>query len=233
MLGTIVNSIAIIVGGLLGLLFGNSIPDKMKSTILQGLGLSIILIGMSMALQTKNTLVVIGSMVIGGIIGEWIDIEKQLERFGQWLEKALVRNNHGGNFTKAFVSSSLIYCIGAMAIMGALESGLKGNHEILFAKAMLDGISAIVFASSMGIGVIASVIPVFIYQGGITLSAGLLQGILSTPVITEMSATGGLLIVGIGLTILEIKEIKVGNLLPGIFIAIPLTILSSYFKIGG
>lgn len=233
MLGTIVNSIAIIVGGLLGLLFGNSIPDKMKSTILQGLGLSIILIGMSMALQTKNTLVVIGSIVIGGIIGEWIDIEKQLERFGQWLEKVLVRNNHKGNFTKAFVSASLIYCIGAMAIMGALESGLKGNHEILFAKAMLDGISAIVFASSMGIGVIASVIPVFIYQGGITLSAGLLQGILSTPVITEMSATGGLLIVGIGLTILEIKEIKVGNLLPGIFIAIPLTILSSYFKIGG
>lgn len=232
MLGTIINSVAIIVGGLLGIIFGNALSEKMKTTLIQGLGLAILLIGTSMALQTKNTLIVIASLVIGGIIGEGIDIERRLQQFGQWLEKILARGKKQGNFTKAFVTASLIYCVGAMAIMGALESGIKGVHDILFAKAMLDGISAIVFASSMGIGVIASVIPVFLYQGGITISAGLLQGVLSTPVITEMSATGGLLIIGIGLTILEIKEIKVGNLLPAIFMAIPLTMLFNVLHIG-
>jgi len=228
-LGTIVNALAIIVGGLVGMLFGKALPEKMKNTVIQGIGLAVILIGLSMALQSKNTLVVIASLVLGGILGEWIDIELRLQQLGQTLEKILAKGGKGGNFTKAFVSASLIYCVGAMAIMGSLESGLKGVHDILFAKAMLDGVSAIVFASSMGIGVLVSAIPVFLYQGGITLSATLLQGLLSAPVIAEMSATGGLLIVGIGLNILEIKEIKVGNLLPGIFMTIPLTMLYARF----
>jgi len=225
MLGTIVNSIAILAGGLIGLIFGKALPEKMKKTVIQGIGLAILLIGISMALKTNNTLVVIASLVLGGILGEWIDIELRLKQLGTILEKVLAKGNNSGNFTKAFVTASLIYCVGAMAIMGALESGLKGTHDILFAKAMLDGVSAIVFASSMGIGVLVSAIPVFIYQGGITLSAALLQGLLSDPVVAEMTATGGLLIVGIGINILEIKEIKVGNLLPGIFLAIPLTLL--------
>lgn len=229
MLGTIVNALAIIVGGLVGMMFGKALPEKMKNTVIQGIGLAVILIGLSMALQSKNTLVVIASLVLGGILGEWIDIELRLQQLGQTLEKILAKGGKGGNFTKAFVSASLIYCVGAMAIMGSLESGLKGVHDILFAKAMLDGVSAIVFASSMGIGVLVSAIPVFLYQGGITLSATLLQGLLSAPVIAEMSATGGLLIVGIGLNILEIKEIKVGNLLPGIFMTIPLTMLYANF----
>lgn len=233
MLGTIVNSLAIIAGAIIGILFGQALPEKMKKTVIQGIGLAVLLIGISMALQTKNTLIVIASLVIGGIIGEWIDIEYRIQQLGNWLEKTLSKGKSQGNFTKAFVTTSLIYCVGAMAIMGALESGLKGEHSILYAKAMLDGISAIVFASSMGIGVLASVVPVFLYQGGITLSASLLQGLLSAPVIAEMTATGGLLILGIGLNILEIKEIKVGNLLPGIFVAIPLTILFARFQIGG
>lgn len=229
MLGTIVNSLAILAGGLAGMLFGKALPEKMKNTVIQGIGLAVLLIGLSMALQSKNTLVVIASLVLGGIIGEWIDIEFRLEQVGRWLEKFLAKSSNSGHFTKAFVSTSLIYCVGAMAIMGSLESGLKGVHDILFAKAMLDGVSAIVFASSMGIGVLASAIPVFLYQGGITLSATLLQGLLSDPIIAEMSATGGLLIVGIGINILEIKEIKVGNLLPGIFMTIPLTLLFAKF----
>lgn len=233
MLGTIVNSLAIIAGAIIGILFGQALPEKMKKTVIQGIGLAVLLIGISMALQTKNTLIVIASLVIGGIIGEWIDIEYRLQQLGEWLEKKLSKGKSKGNFTKAFVTTSLIYCVGAMAIMGALESGLKGEHSILYAKAMLDGISAIVFASSMGIGVLASVVPVFLYQGGITLSASLLQGLLSAPVVAEMSATGGLLILGIGLNILEIKEIKVGNLLPGIFVAIPLTLFFARFQIGG
>lgn len=232
LLGTIVNTVAILFGGLLGLLFGQALPDKIKKTVIQGIGLAVLLIGGSMALETKNTLVVIASLVLGGIVGEWIDIELRLQQFGQWLESKFSRNGQGAGFTKAFVTASLIYCVGAMAIMGSLESGLMGNHTILYAKSMLDGISALVFASSMGIGVLVSAIPVFLYQGLITISAGLLQGVLSSQVIIEMGATGGLLIVGIGLNILEIKEIKVGNLLPGIFIAIPITILFSMLHLG-
>ena len=233
MLGTIVNTLSILFGGLVGILFGQALPEKMKKTVIQGIGLAVLLIGGSMALQTKNALVVIASLVLGGIVGEFIDIEHRLHQFGQWLERKFSKNSQGTGFTKAFVTASLIYCVGAMAIMGSLESGLKGNHTILYAKSMLDGISALVFASSMGIGVLASAIPVFIYQGLITLAAGLLQGVLSAQVITEMGATGGLLIVGIGLNILEIKEIKVGNLLPGLFIAIPVAILFTRLNIGG
>ncbi|MDP4125542.1 MAG: DUF554 domain-containing protein [Bacillota bacterium] len=232
MLGTIVNTLAIVLGGLLGLLFGQALPEKMKRTVIQGIGLSVLLIGSSMALQTKNPLIVIASLVIGGIIGEGIDIELRLQHLGGWLEGKLSKGGPAVGFTKAFVTTSLIYCVGAMAIMGSLESGLKGNHNILFAKSMLDGISAIVFASSMGIGVLVSAIPVFFYQGAITLTAGLLQGVLSPQVISEMGATGGLLIVGIGINILEIKEIKVGNLLLGIFIAIPITILFTKLRLG-
>lgn len=232
MLGTIVNTLAIVIGGIVGLLFGHALPEKMKSTVIQGIGLSVLLIGCSMALQTKNSLVMIASLVIGGILGEWIDIELRLKNFGEWLENKFARNGEESGFTKAFVTASLIYCVGAMAIMGSLESGLKGNHNILFAKSMLDGISALVFASSMGVGVVVSAVPVFLYQGAITLGAGLLQGILSGSVITEMGATGGLLIVGIGLNILEIKEVKVGNLLPGIFLAVPITLLFTKLHLG-
>ncbi len=232
MLGTIVNTIAILLGGLLGLLFGQALHDKIKKTVIQGIGLAVLLIGGNMALKTENPLVVIASLVLGGIVGEWIDIEHRLQQLGNWLERKFAKNGQGTGFTKAFVTASLIYCVGAMAIMGALESGLTGNHTILYAKSMLDGISALVFASSMGVGVLASAIPVFLYQGLITFSAGLLQGVLSSQVITEMGAAGGLLIVGIGFNILEIKEIKVGNLLPGIFIAIPITILFTRLHLG-
>ena len=230
--GTIVNTIAIVVGGLIGLLFGQAFPEKIKKTVIQGIGLAILLIGGSMALQTKNPLVIISSLVLGGIIGEWVDIELRLQNLGQWMERRFAKKGQGTGFTKAFVTTSLIYCVGAMAIMGSLESGLNGNHNILFAKSMLDGITALIFASSMGIGVLVSALPVFLYQGAITIAAGLLQGILSAQVIAEMSATGGLLILGIGFNILELKEIKVGNLLPAIFIVVPITLLFTKFHLG-
>lgn len=223
MLGTIVNVAAIFFGGIIGLLFGKALPDKMKNTIIQGIGLAVILIGLSMALKTNEALVVIASLVLGGIIGELIDIEYQLEKCGNWMARRSSKGDGNSNFTKGFVSASLMYCVGAMAIMGALESGLKGQHDILFAKSMLDGISSIVLASSMGIGVLVSALPVLIYQGGITLLAVFLQGVLTDAVVAEMNATGGLLIVGIGINLLGIMEIKVGNLLPGIIMAIPLT----------
>ncbi len=232
MLGTFVNTIAIVFGGLVGLLFGQAFPEKIKKTVIQGIGLAILLIGGSMALQTKNPLIIISSLVLGGIFGEWIDIELRLQHFGQWLERKFAKKGQGTGFTKAFVTTSLIYCVGAMAIMGSLESGLNGNHNILFAKSMLDGITAVIFASSMGVGVLVSAIPVFVYQGSITMAAVLLQGILSPQVIAEMSATGGLLILGIGFNILELKEIKVGNLLPAVFIVVPITLLFTKLHLG-
>lgn len=234
MLGTIVNTGAILFGGLLGFMFGHILPDKVKKTVIQGIGMAVLLIGGSMALKTQNTLVVITSLVLGGVVGEVIDIELKLQQFGQWLENMLSKNGHGQgkSFTKAFVTASLVYCVGAMAIMGAFESGLTGNNSILYAKSMLDGVTAIVFTSSMGIGVIASAIPVFLYQGILTISAGALSGVLSTQVINEMGATGGLLILGIGMNILEIKEIKVGNLLPGLFMAIPITVIFAKLHLG-
>ncbi|NLO97370.1 MAG: DUF554 domain-containing protein [Peptococcaceae bacterium] len=227
MLGTGVNVIAIVAGGLIGTVFGKIIPEKMRSTILQGLGLAIMLIGLQMAIKTGNMLVVIASLVLGAITGELIDIEEKLNRLGKHLETRLSRQRHG-RFTKAFVTASLVYCVGAMAIVGALQDGLNGDHSILFAKSALDGITAVIFSASMGIGVIFAALPVLIYQGSISLFAGALQGILSDPVVLEMGAVGGLLILGIGINMLKIKEIKVANLLPGIFIVIPVVIMFEY-----
>ncbi|MGI5902386.1 MAG: DUF554 domain-containing protein [Desulfitobacteriia bacterium] len=228
MLGTIVNFFAIIFGGLIGLLFGRIIPEKLKNTIIQGIALVVILIGLQMALKTENFLLIIASLLLGGLIGEVLDIEACLYKAGNWLEKKLSGFFEQNNFPKAFVTASLIYCVGAMAIVGALEGGLNANHSILFAKSALDGITAIVFAASMGSGVIFSAIPVLLYQGSIAILAGFLQGVFSDLLILEMSAVGGLLILGIGINLLEIKEIKIGNLLPAIFILIPLFFLSSF-----
>lgn len=223
MLGTLVNTAAIICGAAFGLLFRRGIPERVSCTIMQGIGLAVILVGLSMAMQTKQILVVILSLVLGGLTGELLNIEGGLARLGRWLESKV--GGTAGDVGKAFVTTSLIYCVGAMAIMGSIEDGLNGNPQILFTKAALDGISAVVFASTMGLGVAFSAVPVFLYQGSITLLASLVKGGLSPAAVAEMTATGGLLIVGIALNILGIKEIKVGNLLPAIFYAVPLTFL--------
>ena len=227
-LGTTVNFIAIIIGGLVGVFFGKYFSEKLKNTVIQGIALTVLVIGLQMALKTNNILIVILSLVLGGVIGETIDIQARLNGLGNYLERKL-SSQGDGQFTKAFVTTSLIYCVGAMAIVGALEDGLNANHSILFAKSALDGISAIIFASSMGIGVIFSAVPVLLYQGSLALFAGGVQGLLSEAVVVEMSAVGGLLIFGIGITMLGIKEIKVGNLLPGIFLAVPLVLIFQFF----
>lgn len=217
MWGTIVNALAIIAGGILGVIIGQKVSKSMGDTLMQGIGLAVMLIGVQMALTTQNILIMIGSLVVGGAIGELLELEARLERLGKRLEET-VKDREGG-VAKAFVTTSLIYCVGAMAIVGSLESGLHHNHQILYAKSMLDGISALIFASTMGVGVVFSAGPILIYQGGIALLAGALQPLLTQAVITEMSAAGGLLIMGIGLNVLNIKLIKVGNLLPAIFVA--------------
>jgi len=214
MLGTIVNAVAIICGGLLGLLFRKGIPEGYKNTVMQGLGLAIVLIGLRNALKSDDLLVIILSLAIGGVIGEFAGIEAGLERLGRRLESHFAGEKDA--VAKGFVTASLMFCVGSMAIVGSLESGLTGNHQTLFAKSTLDGIISIVFASTMGFGVLFSAVPVFVYQGVITLTATLIKPLLVPAVINQMTATGGLLIAAIGLNVLGSARIRVGNLLPAI-----------------
>ncbi|MCM8709874.1 DUF554 domain-containing protein [Clostridium sp. SYSU_GA19001] len=218
MLGTIVNCAAIILGSLVGFIFKGGIPERINETIMKGLALCILIIGVTGAIKSENTLLVICSVVIGAFIGEIIDIDKWLKRLGDSIESRL--QGKGGKVSEGFVTASLIFCVGAMAIVGSLNSGLKGDHEILYTKAMLDGISSIMFTSTLGIGVALSAVCVFLYQGVITVAASLLQGILTQPVITEMSAVGSLLIMGLAFNMMNIGKIKVANMLPAIFIPI-------------
>lgn len=228
MIGTIVNAVAIAVGSLTGMLLRGGIPEKVNDTIMKGIGLCVLLIGISSALKVDNTIVIIFSMVIGGIAGELIDIDKKLNNLGDRVEAKL--KGKGGKVSEGFVTATLVYCIGAMAIVGSLESGITGNHQTLFAKSVLDGISSIVFASSFGIGVALSSISVFIYQGIITMAASALQGVLVESVINNMTAAGGLMIFAIGLNMLGITKIKVANLLPGIIIPVLYYMIIPLFK---
>ena len=218
MLGTIVNSIAIIAGAFVGILLKKGIKEQYTKTIMDGMGLSVVVIGIMGAIKMDNLILVIASIVVGSIVGEMLDLDKRLENLGNNMEKRFGKGD--SNFSKGFIMASLVYCIGAMAILGALESGLAGNHETLYAKSVLDGISAIIFASTLGIGVAFSAVAVFVYQGAITILASSVKDLLTPIVITEMSAVGGILIMAIGVNILGIKKIKIANMLPAIFIPI-------------
>lgn len=183
---------------------------------MDGIGLTIVVIGIMGSIKSQNTILVIISIVLGSIIGEAINIQKKLDNLGDRLESYFGKGD--SNFSKGFVTASLIYCVGAMAIVGSLESGLSGNYSTLFAKSIIDGITSIILASTLGIGVAFSAIPILLYQGSITLLATYLKDLLSEQAITEMTSVGGILIIAIGINILGIKKIKVGNMLPAIFI---------------
>ena len=225
MLGTIVNALAIIGGCLIGLIVKGRLTEKISSTIMNGLALCVLYIGISGALKGNDTLQMIICIAIGALIGEIIDFDKKLNDLGDMIEKKINskrkdKSNEKISISEGFVTSSLLFCVGAMAVVGSLESGLQGNHTTLFAKSILDGVSSIIFASSLGIGVILSSIAVFVYQGSITLLAGGLKAVLTDTVISNMSAVGSLLIVGLGFNMLGASKIKVANLLPAIFIPI-------------
>lgn len=220
MLGTIVNCIAITVGCIAGLIIKGRIPEKVSTTIMNGLALCVIYIGISGALEGKDTMQMIICIALGALVGEVIDIDRILNKLGDYFESKVKKGNNKVSISEGFVTASLLFCVGAMALVGSLESGLQGDHTTLFAKSILDGISSIIFASTLGIGVLLSVGTVFIYQGGITLGAVFLSGMLSTAVITNMSAVGSLLIIGLGLNVLGVTKIKVANLLPAVFIPI-------------
>lgn len=216
MLGSLVNAASIVIGSLVGVLINKGIKEEYKKLIMDGVALTVIIMGIMGAIESQNFILVIISMVLGSIIGQAIGIEEKLDKLGNRLEERFGKGN--SNFSKGFVTASLVYCIGAMAIIGALESGLTENHSTLFAKAVLDGITAIIFASTLGIGVAFSAVPVLLYEGFISLLASSLSSLFSTEAITEMSAVGGILIMAIGLNILGIRKINVGNMLPAVFI---------------
>ncbi|MGB9679073.1 MAG: DUF554 domain-containing protein [Thermoanaerobacteraceae bacterium] len=229
MLGTVINSAAIIVGGILGSLLKVGISERFKTIVMQGVGLSVMIIGISNGLKFSNLMIVIISIVVGGIIGEALNIEGFLNKLGNILQSKFSKKE-GSTFSEGFVTASLVYCIGAMAIIGALKDGLTKDHSILFAKSVLDGISSVIFASTFGVGVIFSSISVFLYQGLISLGASFLQPVLISSVVDDMTSVGGILIFAISLNMLEIKNIKIGNFLPAIFIPFLYQLLIGIFK---
>jgi uncharacterized membrane protein YqgA involved in biofilm formation len=217
MIGTLVNAAAIMAGGTVGLLLKKGIKDSYKTTVMQAISLTVILIGVRSALNATDLLGVIVCMAVGSLLGEAMKIEDRLEAFGAYAEKRFSRSSNGG-FSKGFVTASLVFCVGSMAIVGALESGLTGNHDTLFAKSLLDGITSVVFASTFGGGVVFSALPVMVYQGTITMGASLLKPFLTPGVIAQMSGVGGLLIAAIGINMLRLAHIRIGNMLPAIFL---------------
>lgn len=216
MLGPVVNGVVIVICALAGKFFVKGLSGRFEEIIKKAIGLSIMYIGISGAMENNRVMLLIVSMVAGSIIGEWINIDKGMNKLGMWAEK---RFGFGeGNFAKGFVTASILFCTGSMAIVGAMQSGLQGNHEMLYAKSILDGVIAIVFTSTMGIGVAFSAVPVFLYEAAIALGAGYIKDWLTPEIITEMSAVGSLLIAALGFNFLEVKEIRVANMIPAIFL---------------
>lgn len=222
MIATIINAGLVLVGSLIGLLFKKHISDRFSKVVTQALALCVAAIGISMAVKSNDMLCVIICMVIGVLAGEALKIEERLDGAGEFLRRKLVKDGGNSRFTEGFVTATLLYCVGAMAITGSIEAGLNHNYSIIVSKGVIDGVTSITFAATMGIGVAFSIIPLIIYQGVITLLAAVVGPYLPLEVITEMSAVGGLAIVGIAINMLNIPnlKIKVGSMLPAIFLPI-------------
>lgn len=219
--GSIVNALAIIGGSLVGCWLQTRFPERIRAIVFQGLGLCVLLIGIQMALKVENILIVIFAILLGGITGELLRLDMVFERLGDRFKKLIKSKN--ANFTEGLITASLIYCIGAMAIIGSLEEGINGNMEILLTKSILDGFASIALAASYGVGVLFSFIPVLLYQGAITIGSGFFQQYFSDIMIVQITACGGLLIVGIGINLLELTEIRLANLLPSLGYVVLLT----------
>jgi hypothetical protein len=223
MLGTFINTGAVILGSIIGLLLHKRLPKNITTIVFQGIGLFTLFLGFSMALKTSNYLILIFSIVIGSIIGQLLSIDRALDHFSNLLKTKISTDNE--KFSDGFVTAFLLFCMGSMTILGAFEEGLGGRPNLLLTKSVLDGFSSIALSAGLGVGVIFSVIPLLIYQGGLTLFAGWLGQFFNDIVINEISAVGGLILVGLGINILEIKKIKVINMLPGLLVAVILAYL--------
>ncbi|MFW6389774.1 MAG: DUF554 domain-containing protein [Halanaerobiales bacterium] len=223
--GTIVNVFAIIFGSIIGVSFKNIFSERIQKTVMHGLSLTVVLIGVQMALKANNILVIIISLVVGGVIGELIRIEKYLNNIGISIKKKFENKIDNQLFVQGFVDASLIFCVGSMAIMGSIQDGLTNNPILLYQKSLLDGIASIAFAATYGTGVLFSALPVLLYQGTITIMAAYADKYMTGAMISETEAVGGLLIIAIGLNIMGVTKIKTGNMLPSLLIVILLTII--------
>ncbi len=218
--GTLVNSAAIIAGSAVGVLLGRFIPEHLSDTVEKGVALCVLYIGVDGMLAGENTLVSILSIVLGALLGELLRLDDRIHALGSWVERKLGGKQSKTSLSEGFVSASLLFCVGAMAIMGALDSGLTGDHATLYAKSTLDGVTSIVYASTMGIGVALSAVPVLLYQGAIALGAAALAPLLTAAVIAEMKCVGSILILGLSLNMLGLTELKVMNYVPAVFLPI-------------
>ena len=228
-LGSIINAITIVTGSILGVFLSNGVSERFNKIIFQALGLFSIFLGVSLAFETENNFMIMSlALIIGGLIGELLRIEQRIEGISNRLKKKL--NNANPKFTEGLITSTMLFSIGSMAILGPLNEALKGDRTLVLTKAIMDGVSSIALASAFGRGVIYSAIPVLIIQGGIGLSAAFLEPVLSPELISELTAVGGILIIGIGISVLEIKKIKVINLIPSLFMIIPLYFINVFIR---
>lgn len=233
MIGTILNTVTILLGGSLGTRFGKLLKEKSRQTIVIGLGLFTLALSISMFLETNNSLIVLGGILLGGLIGDALEIEERINRLGERLEGRFIKNTADDsrrNFVRGFMTSSILFCTGPIAILGALQDGLTGDYQLLAIKSVMDGFAAFAMASSLGIGVLFSAGMVFLYQGFFSLLAVQLQGLMTPEMISELTATGGILLIGLAISsLLEIKPIRVGNFLPSLVISPLIVLLLSLF----
>ena len=233
LLGSIVNSVLIISGSLIGRLF-KQVPEKMKSTIMYAIGLAVIVLGLQMGFKSENFLIVIISLVFGTMIGEYLGLEDKLNDLGLWLERKM-GSKAKGSISQGFVTATLIFVIGAMSILGALDSGIRGDHQVLYTKGIIDGFTAFILTTTLGIGVIFSAVPVFLYEGLIALFATQIDRIVPTVLmdqfIIELTAIGGIMIMAIGLNITGLTKIRVANLLPGILVTALMVMIIYFYQL--
>ena len=239
MTGTLINIATVLVGGLLGLLFGSRLPERIRQTVIAGLGLFTAVIGIQMFLKTENSIIVLGALLIGGVLGELLKIEDGLRGLGGFLEKRFMPSTGTSpegspipnRFIRGFLTASLVFCVGPMTILGSVQDGLTGDYSLLAIKAVLDGFAALAFASSLGVGVLFSVLVILFYQGGLSLLAAQVQSLVTPAMMNEMTAVGGILLVGIAVSnLLELKPIRVGNFLPALVLAPAIVALVALFK---
>jgi uncharacterized membrane protein YqgA involved in biofilm formation len=253
MIGTLLNIVTVLAGGTLGLLFGSRLPDRLRKTVIAGLGLFTLAYGLYNFLKTQNPLIVLGSLLIGALLGEWWKIEEGLQKIGKWLESRFNRKQVVGteselndstvlstgshvtpsrDFVRGFLTASLVFCVGPMTILGSIQDGLNGDYSLLAIKSVLDGFAALAFASTLGVGVLFSVIVILFFQGGISLLAAQLSAVVTPAMMSEMTAVGGVLLLGIAISsLLEIKPIRVGNFLPSLAIAPLVVAILAFFGV--
>lgn len=261
MTGTFINIATVLIGGTLGILFGSRFPVRIRETVIMGLGLFTAGIGIQMFLETQNPLIVLGSLLVGGILGEWWQIEKGLQNLGAFLERKFAggsaaspiesgiphqdsptphnlprstgeSSGEGSNFVRGFLTASLVFCVGPMTILGSIQDGLTGDYSLLAIKSVLDGFAALAFASTLGIGVLFSTLTVLVFQGGLSLLATQAQAFLTEPMMSEMTAVGGLLLIGLSISsLLELRPIRVGNFLPALIVAPLIVAILVFFGI--